>query len=124
MRADVDAARGEKAGAALEQVERGAELEPGVGGERAQLGRGLVGIAGDGEESLDQRARLARQRGRGAERRLFEEALGDLADRAAADRGDAGDRQQIGDERARGLADRSRRAPPARPGIPAACWRR
>ena len=33
----------------------------GVGGERAQLGRGLVGIAGDREESLDQRARLARQ---------------------------------------------------------------
>ena len=71
----------------------GAERELGVGGERAQLGRGLVGIAGDGEEALDQRARLARQRGAGAERRLFEEAVGDLADRAAADRVDAGDRQ-------------------------------
>ena len=41
--------------------------------------------------------------GRGAERRLFEEAVGDLADRAAADGGDAGDRQQIGDQRMRGL---------------------
>ena len=81
----------------------GVEAELGVGGERAQLDRGLVGIAGDAEEALDQRARLARQRGRRAERRLFEEALGDLADRAAADRGDAGDRQQVGDQRVRGL---------------------
>ena len=39
---DVDAARGEEAGAALEQVERGAEVELGVGRERAQLGGGLV----------------------------------------------------------------------------------
>ena len=46
---------------------------------------------------------VARQLGAGAERRLFEEAVGDLADRAAADRVDAGDRQQIGDQRMRGL---------------------
>ena len=100
---DVDAVRGEEAGAALEQVERGAELELGVGRERAQRVGGLVRIARDGEELLDQRARLARQAGACAERRLLEEAVGDLADRAAADRGDAGDREQIGDQRVRGL---------------------
>ena len=99
---DVDAARGQEAGAALEQVERGIERDLGVARERAQLGRRFVGIARDGEEALDQRARLLRQRGLRAERRLLEEAVGDLADRAAADRADAGDRQEIGDERVRG----------------------
>ena len=36
-------------------------------------------------------------------RRLFEKAFGDLARRAAADRGDAGDREKILDEGARAL---------------------
>ena len=44
-----------------------------------------------------------RQRGLRAERGLLEEAVGDLADRAAADRRDAGDREEIGDERMRRL---------------------
>ncbi len=96
---DVDPARGEKAGAALEQVERGIERDLGVAGKGAQLGRGCVGIAADGEEFLDQRAGLPRQRGLRAERRLLEKAVGDLADRAPADRGDAGDREQVGDQR-------------------------
>ena len=100
---NIDAARGEKSGAALEQVEHGIERELGVARERAQLRRRLVGVALDREEALDQRARLLRQRGVRAERGLLEEAIGDLADRAAADGGDAGDRQQIGDERVRGL---------------------
>ncbi len=52
---------------------------------------------------LDQRAHVARQFRAGAERGLFEEAVGDLADRAAADGVDAGDRQQVGDQRARAL---------------------
>ena len=101
--ADVDAARGQKAGAALEQIERGIERDLGVAGKGAQLGRGLVGIAADGEEFLDQRARLPRQRGLRPERRLLEKAIGDLADRAPADGGDAGDREQVGDQRMRGL---------------------
>ena len=100
---DVDAARGKKAGAALEQVERGVERDPGVAREGAQLRRGLVRIAADGEEALDQRAGFLRQRGLRAERRLLEKAVGDLAHRAAADGGDAGDREQVGDERMRGL---------------------
>ena len=100
---DIDAARGEEAGAALEQVERGIERDPRLAGERAQRGGGLVRIAADGEEiARSARASPAAARS-GAERRLFEEAIGDLADRAAADRGDAGDRQQIGDQRMRRL---------------------
>ena len=42
-----------------------------------------------------------------AERGLFEEAVGDLADRAAADRVDAGNRQEIGDQRVRALRIRA-----------------
>ena len=61
------------------------------------------GIAAHGEEAFDQRAGLARQPRPGAERGLFEKALGDLGDRAAADRFDAGDREKIGDEVMRGL---------------------
>ena len=103
MRADIDAARGEEAGAGLEEVERGRKRKVGVGGKRAQFAGGFVGIAAHGEEAFDQGAGLARQPCAGAERRLLEEALGDLADRAAADRRDAGDRQKIGDERMRRL---------------------
>ena len=100
--ADVDAARGQKAGAALEQIERAVERDAGVLGERPQLGRRLVGLARDGEEPLDQRAGLPRQRRLHAHGRLLEKAVRDLADRAAADRADAGDREQIGDQRMRG----------------------
>ena len=57
--ADIDAARGEKAGAAFEQIERRLDAKTGRAGERAQFGRGLVGIAGDGEEFFDQRPRRA-----------------------------------------------------------------
>ena len=46
---------------------------------------------------------LVRQARARAERRLFEKAVGDLADRAPADRADAGDREQIGDQRVRAL---------------------
>src|SRR5262249_61714642 len=90
---DVDAARGEKAGAALEQIERGVELEAGVARKRAQVGRRLVGIAADGEEFFDQRPGFTRQRSLRAERCLLEKAVGDLAHRAPADSGDAGDRK-------------------------------
>src|SRR5262249_28053891 len=63
---DVDAARGEEAGTALEEVERGREREPGIRCERAQFGQRLVRIAADGEEAFDQGARRARQRAAGA----------------------------------------------------------
>ena len=89
--AHVDAAGGEKAGARLEQVERRSERKLRIGGERAKFAGGLVRIAADREEALDQRAGLARQPCSGAERRLFEKSLGDLVDGTAADRGDAGD---------------------------------
>ena len=81
----------------------GVKREPGIGGERAQFAGGFVRIAAHGEEALDQRADLARQPRSGAERGLFEKALGDLGDGTAADRGDAGDREKIGDEMMRGL---------------------
>ena len=61
---------------------------------------------------------------RGAERRLLQKALGDLADRAAADRADAGDRQQVGDQRVRGLRDRSRPSAASTPWYSGARWRR
>ena len=111
MRRDVDAARGEEAGAALEQVERGVDLDVGVARERAQFGGRLVGIAGDPQEALDQQRHFMRQRRLRAERGLFEEAVGDLADRAAADGVDAGDRQEVGDQRVRrlGIGARQRR---------------
>ena len=53
----------------------------------------VIRIAGDREEILDQGAGRFRQGGRRAERGLLQEAVGDFADRAAADGGDAGDRQ-------------------------------
>ncbi len=46
---------------------------------------------------------VARQAGACAERGLFEKAVRDLADRTAADRRDAGDREQVRDQRMRGL---------------------
>src|SRR5262249_28515306 len=65
---DVDALRGKKAGAALEQIERGGEIELVFLGERAQRVGGFIRIAVDAEELLDQRARRARQPGARAER--------------------------------------------------------
>src|SRR5437870_164017 len=76
---DLDALRGKKPGAALEQVERGADIEIGLGAKRAQRVGGLVGIAIDGEKLFDQRARRTRQAGACAERGLFEKAVRDLA---------------------------------------------
>ena len=91
----IDAARGQEAGAAFEQVDgrRQRFRHVAFAGERAQRGRRLVGLAGNAEEAFDQRAHVARQFGADAKRRLFEEAFRDLGDRAAADRVDAGDRQ-------------------------------
>ena len=100
---DVDAARRQKSGAAFEQVERRVERNAGIARKRAQIGGGFIGIASDREEPLDQAAGLRRQRGTAAERRMLEETIGDLADGAPADRADAGDRQEIGDERVRGV---------------------
>src|SRR4051794_17574184 len=97
--ADVDAARGKKAGAALEQVERGVERDVGLAGEGTQVRRSLIGIAADREELLDQGAGLARQRGLGAKRRLLQKAVGDLIHRASAYGGDARNREQVGDQR-------------------------
>ena len=47
--------------------------------------------------------RVARQRA-ALQGRLFEEAIGDFGNRAAADIGGAGDRHQVGDQRQRRLA--------------------
>ena len=55
------------------------------------------------QEALDDLERVARQRA-ALQRRLFEKAVGDFGDRAAADIGGAGDRHQVGDQRQRRLA--------------------
>jgi len=68
--ADIDAACGEKAGAGLEEIERGRERKVGVRGERTQFAGGFVGIAAHGEEALDQGAGLLRQPRAGAKRGL------------------------------------------------------
>src|SRR5690606_30421026 len=85
----IDAVGGEKTGALLEQVEGGSERSrhAGVAGERAQAGGRVIRIAFDGEKTLDQGAHVLRQPGGGAERCLFEKAVGNFADRAAADGG-------------------------------------
>ena len=56
MRRDIDAARGEEAGAGLEQIERGRERDLGVGRERAQA-RARRRDRRRCQEALDQRAR-------------------------------------------------------------------
>src|SRR5205807_5165838 len=83
---DLNALRCEKAGAALEQIERGGKIEPRFRCQRAQRVGSFVRIAADREKLLDQRARRARQPGGRAERGLFEKAVRDLADRTTADR--------------------------------------
>ena len=99
----IDAARGHEADPAFELVDRGRDVELGVGGERAQLRDRLVGIARDREKALDGVERVARQRA-ALQGRLFEKAVGDLVDGAAADIGGAGDRHQVGHQRQRRLA--------------------
>ncbi|MGY3652683.1 hypothetical protein ACVWW2_007974 [Bradyrhizobium sp. LM4.3] len=99
----VDTARSHEADPAFELVDSGSEVELRVSGERAQLGDSVVGIAGDSEESFEHGDGLARQRA-ALQRRLLQEAVGDLGRGAAADIGGAGDRHQIGDEGQRGLA--------------------
>ena len=68
-------------------------------GQAPKLDRRLVGIAGNREEGFEHRALLRFDRLARPQRRLLEEAVGDLAGAAPADRIDAGDRQQILDQR-------------------------
>ena len=101
--AHVDAAGGHEADAAFELVDRAADVEFCIGGQRPQLRHRVVGIARYREKALDDGRGVAWQRA-GFECRLLEEAVGDLGHRAAADIARACDRHQIGDERQRGLA--------------------
>jgi hypothetical protein len=55
----VDAARGKKADARFERLERRVESDAGLGGERAQVGGGFVGIAADAPSSACSRKRSA-----------------------------------------------------------------
>jgi hypothetical protein len=105
---DVDAARGQKSGAAFQQLERRRQRDRGFARERTQLFHHLVGVAADGEKAFDHLPGFARQRGGGAERGLFQETVGDLAHRAPAHGGDAGDRQQIRHQRMRAFRVRAR----------------
>ena len=99
----VDAARGHEADAAFELIDRSRQVEFCVGRQGAQLRNGFIGIARDRKKALDDVERVARQRAT-LQRRLFEKAVGDFGDRAAADIGGAGDRHQVGHQRQRRLA--------------------
>ncbi len=103
QRRDVDAERGDKADPRVERVERRGEIETRLRREPAQLRRSRVRIALDAQEALDDRDLLGRHAGAVSERRLLQKAVGDLARRASADRGDARDRKKILDEGARAL---------------------
>ena len=84
---DIEAARRHEAGARLEGVERGVERRACASAASAR--RAAAASSGSpaiGEEALDQARASRRQAAACAERRLVEEALGDLAGRAAADR--------------------------------------
>ena len=75
------------------------QIEPGVGGQSPEPPRGRVGIAGDGEEAPEHGLLFGADIGLRARRGLFEEAVGDFAGAAPADRGDAGDGEQVLDQR-------------------------
>ena len=98
-RLDRHAAGGDEAVAALERVKRRAQVEAGGMGQAPKLDRRLVGIAGNAEESVQHRPLLRFDRRPRPQRRLLEKAVGDLAGAAAADRVDAGDREQVLDQR-------------------------
>ena len=99
-----DAARGEKAGAGFEQIERRHPSEILASAASARNSA----AASSGSPAIDRKRSISARVSRGSRvgafsADLFEKAVGDLGDRAAADRGDAGDRQQIGDQMMRGL---------------------
>ena len=96
---DPQAARGQEAGALIERIERLGQIEAGVRRQLPELSRGRVGIAGNGEKAPQNVLLLGADIGLRARRGLFEEAIGDFAGAAAADRRDAGDGEQIFDER-------------------------
>ena len=98
---EVDAARGEEIQAPVEGVHLRVEIELRGGKQRAQMRRGLVRLAGDGEELFEQPALVGVEPGAGAQVRLLEKAFGDLAGRASAERRNVGDLQQVFDQRAR-----------------------
>src|SRR5262245_28464201 len=99
---DIDSLCGQKSGATFEKINGRTERDAAFLGKRAQLGGGRVRIAGDVQEALDHYSGRFGQARAAAERRLFEKAVGDLPDSAPAHGGDAGNRQEIGDERVRG----------------------
>ena len=90
--ANVNAVPGEIAGTAFEQVECRRKRDARIGCERAQSCSGVLRGAFNGEEAFDQRLTVRRQRVRGAEFGLLDEAIGDLGNTAPADGADAGDR--------------------------------
>ena len=92
---------GEAVGAALEEVERHAEIELFAAGERAERFQRGGGAAADRQEPREDRRGAGVGRA-GGERCLLEETVGDLADAAAADRPDAGEGQQVFDDAMRG----------------------
>ena len=68
-------------------------------GQAPKLARRLVGIAGNRQECVEHRPLLRLDRRPRPQRRLFQKAVGDFAGAAPADRVDAGDREQVLDQR-------------------------
>src|SRR5215212_5676455 len=90
---DVEPVGRHEAGAFLEGIERGGEIEPAIARERPGGVRGLVGIAADPEIAFEHLARLLGKAR--AVRRTGEKALRDLARRAPTDAGDPGNRENV-----------------------------
>lgn len=90
--ADIEIMGGQKAGAALKQIERGIQRNPRILRQRADLGEGGVGIAGDLKKAFDHLFGVLGQPRPDTQRRLFEKAVCNLVDRPSAHRGQAGNR--------------------------------
>ena len=90
-------------GPCLEGVDRLADVELLGARQRPERRRGLVGRAGEGKETVEHLRGAGAVPGAGGKARLLKEAVGDLAGRAAADRADAGQRQQVLDHAMRGI---------------------
>ena len=101
QRAGIDPARGDEIVALSEARQRPAKTKLALVVEAFEPAGGFLGIAAAGQKGLEPVARLTRQPRTAFEGRLFEEAFSDFAGAPAADRRDAGDGEQIFDQRPR-----------------------
>ena len=96
---DRDAAGGDEAVSFLKRIERAAEVEPGLIRQPPQLFRRFVRVARNRQESFQHFPLVRVDRLARPQRGLLEEPVGDFARAASTGGVDAGNRQQILDER-------------------------